>query len=245
MEKGNTALILNPFLKGMKEAGAETELFYTKKLRIKPCLAGFSCIFETPGKCIQQDDVQALYPKLREADIIVFATPLYFDGMTTSMKNLIERLFLPSGTPFFELRHGRVRHPIQGLKRKAKIVLVSNCGFWEKENFDPLLAHVKAMCENVNLEFAGALLRPHGPTFNGMLKSGAPVKDVLEAAEEAGRQLVQDGKICEETLSVVSRELLPLEDYFKRTNQSIGQFVEIMSKQARAEPTKPAVQPGA
>ncbi|WP_332882068.1 flavodoxin family protein [Methanosarcina horonobensis] len=36
MDKGNTALILNPFLEGMKEAGAEVELFYTKKLNINP-----------------------------------------------------------------------------------------------------------------------------------------------------------------------------------------------------------------
>jgi multimeric flavodoxin WrbA len=245
MENGNTALILNPFLKGMKEAGAETEVFYTKKLKINPCLGDISCVIKTPGKCIQQDDVQAISPKLEEADIIVFATPLYFDGMTTTMKNLIERLFLPTGTPFLELRHGRVRHPMRRRAKKAKIVLVSNCGFWEKENFEPLVAHVKAMCENVNLEFAGALLRPHGPTFGMLLKSGAPVQDVSEAAEEAGRQLVNEGKISEETLSVVSRELISLEDYVKTYNQGIRQFVETMSEQTPAEQAKTAVQPRA
>ena len=41
----------------------------------------------------------------------------------------------------------------------------------------------------------------------------APVKDVLEAAEEAGRQLVRDGKMSEKTLSIVSQELVPLEMY--------------------------------
>jgi multimeric flavodoxin WrbA len=39
MDEGNTARILNPFLDGMKEAGAEIELFYTSKLKIKPCQA--------------------------------------------------------------------------------------------------------------------------------------------------------------------------------------------------------------
>lgn len=39
MEGGNTALVLNPFLSGMREEGAEIELFYTKKLKIDPCLA--------------------------------------------------------------------------------------------------------------------------------------------------------------------------------------------------------------
>ncbi len=227
-ENGNTALILNPFLKGMKEAGAEIELFYIKKLKINPCISEMSCVIKTPGKCILNDDMQMLYPKLKEADIIVFATPLHFDGMTTTMKNLIERLWLPSGTPFLELRNGRVRHPVQPNTKKAKIVLLSNCGFYELENFTPLLAHIKAICENLSFEFAGALLRPHGPTLGMMLKAGAPVTDVLNAAEEAGRQLVTEGKMSEETLNVVSRELLPLKDYVQHHNQRIKQFVEKM-----------------
>ena len=231
MEKGNTALILNPFLKGMKEAGAEIDLFYTKKLKINPCLSDMSCVIKTPGKCIQKDDMQMLYPKLSEADLIVIATPLHFDGMSSTMKNLIERLWLPSGTPFLELREGRVRHPIQQGAKKAKIVLVSNCGFWEKENFEPLLAHVKAMCENIDVEFAGALLRPHGPTLSMMLRAGNPVLDVLEAAEAAGRQLVTEGKMSEETLAVVSRELVPLAEYVQKHNQRIKQFVEMVSKE--------------
>jgi multimeric flavodoxin WrbA len=240
MENGNTALILNPFLKGMKESGAEIDLFYTKKLKINPCKADYACIMKTHGKCIQQDDMQTIYPELKEADIIVFATPLYFDGMTSTMKTLIERLWLPSGNPFLELRNGRVRHPISRDTKKAKIVLVSNCGFWEKENFTPLLAHMKAICENTDLEFAGALLRPHGPTLGMMLKIGAPVQDVLQAAEQAGRQLVQEGKIDEKTLAAVSRELefIPLADCVQRHNQRIKQYVEMMSKQAPTAPAK-------
>ncbi len=187
MGNGNTALILNPFLEGMKKAGAQVETIYTAKMKINHCQADYACIMKTHGKCIIQDDMQTMYPKLKEADIIVFATPLYFDGMTSTMKTLIERLWLPSGTPFLELRDGRVRHPISKETKKAKVALVSNCGFWEIENFAPLVAHMKAICENTDLEFAGALLRPHGPTLAMMLKAGAPVHDILEAAQQAGQ----------------------------------------------------------
>jgi multimeric flavodoxin WrbA len=240
MENGNTALILNPFLKGMREAGAQIDLFYTKKLRINPCQADYACIMKTHGKCVQMDDMQTIYPMLKEADVIVFATPLYFDGMTSTMKTLIERLWLPSGNPFLELRDNRVRHPIQkgeGTK-KAKIVLISNCGFWEIENFTPLLSHMKAICDNTDLEFAGALLRPHGPTLNMMLRTDGSVQDVLDAAEAAGRQLVQEGKISERTLSIVSRQLIPLEQYVQGHNQRIKQYAEMISKQAPAELAK-------
>ena len=43
MDDGNTALILNPFLEGMKEAGANVEPFYTMKLKIGPCNGDMSC----------------------------------------------------------------------------------------------------------------------------------------------------------------------------------------------------------
>jgi hypothetical protein len=51
-----------------------------------------------------------------------------------------------------------------------------------------------------------------------MMEQGAPVDDIFEAAKEAGRQLVQDGKMSPETLAIVSRELLPLERWVRETD---------------------------
>lgn len=103
-DKGNTALILNPFLKGMREAGAEVELFYTMDLKINPCQGEFNCWLKTPGQCFQKDDMQMLYPK-SGADVTVFASPLYVDGISGPMKNLIDRM-IPTLQPFIELRNG-------------------------------------------------------------------------------------------------------------------------------------------
>lgn len=240
MDKGNTALILNSFLKGMKEAGADVELFYTKTLKINPCLGDFSCVIKTPGQCIQKDDMQTIYPKLNAADIIVFASPLYCDGMNGSMKDLVDRLWIPSGAPSLELRDGHTRHPIRKTQdaKQSKVVLVSNCGFWEMDNFSPLMEHVKAICRNMNLEFAGALLRPHGPILKMMLEMGAQVQDVLIAAEEAGRQLAKDGKMSEKILGAISRELVPKEIYVEGHNLRIKQFFEKMQRMASITPTK-------
>jgi len=92
-------------------------------------------------------------------------------------------------------------------------VLVSTCGYWELDNFDPLLTHMKAFCEHVEREFAGTLLRPHGPALRPMMEQGAPVSDILEAAREAGQQLIEEQEMAAETLDRVSRALLPLEAY--------------------------------
>jgi multimeric flavodoxin WrbA len=217
-EKGNTALILKPFLEGMKETGAEIHLFYTKDLKINPCLGEYNCWFKTPGKCFQEDDMQEVFPKLIPADILVLATPLYVDGMTGPMKTLVDR-FIPIGHPIIEFRDGHCRHPRRQGVKDGKLVLVSNCGFWELDNFDPLVTHVKAISKNLEREFSGALLRPHGPALKAMVNQGMPVNDVFEAAKEAGRQLIQDGRMSADTLKIVSRQLVPRQQYVDIANQ--------------------------
>ena len=212
MTKGNTHLILEPFLEGMKEMGAEVEVFYTKKLMIKPCQGAFVCWIKTPGECWQKDDMQWLLPKIGEADILVLATPVYVDGVSGPMKNLMDRM-VPLVHGPFELRDGHCRHPLRGEHKPRKLVLVSTCGFWEMDNFDPLIVHMKATCKNMMREYAGSLLRPHGGALRPLKDLGAPIDDVFEAAKEAGRQLVRDGKMAPETLATVSREMMPLDMY--------------------------------
>ena len=72
MEKGHTALILTSFIHGMTDAGAEVELFYIRRLKVKPCTCGemYCARYKRPGECCIKDDMQLLYPQLKEADIL-------------------------------------------------------------------------------------------------------------------------------------------------------------------------------
>jgi len=228
-EKANTSLILNPFLKGLKHGGAQVELYYTRKLKIRPCSGDLHCWFQKPGTCIHKDDMQSLYPKLREADVWVFGTPVYFDGVSGTMKNLMDRL-VPLILPFVELRNGHCAHARREGTKAGKVVLVSNCGFWEPDNFDPLLVHMKAFCRTIGRAFSGALLRPCGETFKGLLELNRPVKDIPEAAEAAGRQLAQDGKMSPEILNAVSREIASLERFVSTSNKMCGQALDALEK---------------
>ena len=219
MDKGNTDVILAPFLDGMKSAGAEVDLIYTRKLNISPCQGGFACWFKTPGECFQKDDMQAIIPKLSEADVWVLATPLYVDGMTGPMKNFIDRC-LPLIEPSVELQSGHSCHPLRDKdKLSGKIVLVSNCGLWELDNFDPLVSHVKAICRNMNREFVGALLRPHGGGLREMVERAGLMPDIVDAAREAGHQLAAAGEISTETLNIISQEKVSLEKHLKIMNK--------------------------
>jgi multimeric flavodoxin WrbA len=222
MDKGNTAAILTPFLDGMREAGAEVELFYTKRLDIKPCQGEFKCRIE--GKCFQKDDMEMLLPKLAEADIQVFATPVWVDGIISSLKILWERT-VPMANPLFVLRDGHCHKPRRDGSDKGKAVLVSTCGYWEMDNFDAMLAHFKARSWNMNRDFAGALLRPHSAALKIMPSRGSSIDDIFDAAREAGRQLVKQGEMSSEALAAVSRPLMPLDEYVQAMNQMYQETV--------------------
>lgn len=216
-EKSNTAQLLNPFLDGLKEAGCEVDLFYTEKMEINPCSGRFICWTKTPGECKWNDDMEQVYSKTADSNIWVFSTPVYVDGVTGQMKTLIDR-FIPLVKPFFELRDDHCRHPPRKELEDSKLVLISTCGFWEMDNFDPLITHMKAFCKNSGAEFAGALLRPHGGALKKMKEMGMELDDIFEAARDAGRQLVEDGEISEETLQTVGKELMPKENYVEMAN---------------------------
>jgi hypothetical protein len=110
--------------------------------------------------------------------------------------------------------------------------LIANCGFWEMDNFDPLVMHVKAVCENMCWDFAGALLRPHGEALGYMVKNGLAVQDVLAAARSAGRELARTGKISEANMKTVGRELISLKEYVGVTNKG---FRGALDKVARSQ----------
>lgn len=218
-DKGNTALILNPFIEGIKEKGTEVEIYYTNELKINPCHGDMACMRST-GKCFQEDDMEWLLPNIANADIFVFASPLYCDGVSGPMKMLMDR-FPPMGYLTMEIRDDRLRHPLREEWNVKKAVLVSNCGFWEIESFDPMKNHIKAFCNNMDVEYAGELLRPHGPVLRPMLENNMPVTDVIESARKAGHELIEDGKISSETMENISRPLMSRDVFLHMGNQHI------------------------
>lgn len=225
MDDGNTSLILKTFIDGLREEGVTVNVFYTQKLNVHPCLGDRNCWTRTPCGCVQKDDMRMLLPKIQQADIIVMAVPVYVDGMPGPMKNIVDRL-LPIIEPFFEIRENHCRHRPRSGNKRSKFMLISNCGFWEMDNFDPLVMHVKAICRNTGWEYTGALLRPHGEVGGYMVRKAYPVQDVLEAAKQAGNELVRQGRMSKKTMHTVSRELLPLEKYVEMTNKGFGKALD-------------------
>ena len=94
----NTDLLVSAVLDGAASNGDSSEKVYLYDFVLLPCLDCRACKAGV-HHCAVNDDMQALYPKLAEADGIVFGTPLYWYGPSAKMKLLVDRLrpFIPSG----------------------------------------------------------------------------------------------------------------------------------------------------
>ena len=90
-EKGNSTTLAHRVADGAREAGADVELFYLHGMDIKFCDGCDTCRKENSKGCHIQDDMQALYPKLRQADAWVIASPIYFFTVSAQTKLFMDR----------------------------------------------------------------------------------------------------------------------------------------------------------
>jgi len=207
LDKGNTAMILMAFSQGLAEAGAQLEILYASRLKIKPCSCGsMRCWYDTPGACSIQDDMQSLYPRLKAADTLILATPVYIP-LPGALQNFINRL-CPLIHPYLEFREGRTRAGFLPDVQIRRIVLVATGGWWEIENLDTVVRIAQELAEDASVEFSGALLRPHAFLMrqNGNLTPAGQV--VQEAARQAGVELAGEGRFHADTLQAISNPLV-------------------------------------
>ena len=90
---GSTAAMANAFAEGARKAGHEVEILHVGKMKIGGCLACEYCHGKGEGKCIQKDDMEQVMPAYKEADMIVFASPIYYFGMTAQITAAIQRVY--------------------------------------------------------------------------------------------------------------------------------------------------------
>ena len=94
---GNTEALTRIALDEVQQEGLETELIRLAGKRIEPCDACRSC--STTGKCHIEDDFESILAKMKEAEGIILATPVYFGAATPQMTSLISRFYSTRGKP--------------------------------------------------------------------------------------------------------------------------------------------------
>lgn len=92
-KNGNTAAHVHAFQNGAEKAGHTVSVLSVGSMQIKGCIACEFCHGKGEGTCVMQDDMQKVIAGIREADMIVFASPIYYYGFTGQMQDLLSRFY--------------------------------------------------------------------------------------------------------------------------------------------------------
>ena len=88
-KNSNSEALAEAFAKGAIESGNDVEIIRMREKNYRFCLGCFAC--QRTGKCVIKDDMAEIVPKMEQADVLVFATPIYYYEMSGQMKTLLDR----------------------------------------------------------------------------------------------------------------------------------------------------------
>lgn len=141
VRQGSSNMLAESFRRGAEEAGHTVEIIDAAREDIHPCTGCVHCGYE--GPCAQKDAVEELRPVILGADMLVFVTPLYYYGMSSQLKKLVDRFCAFN----MSLTSRRVK--------SALIAAAWNSDGW---TFDALTAHYKTLVRYLDMRDMGMVL---------------------------------------------------------------------------------------
>ena len=92
-KKGNTSALVRAFAEGAEGAGHTVTEFFLDSMNIHGCKGCFGGHSDRECPCVQKDDMAQIYPAVKDCDVVVLATPLYYWNMSGQLRTAIDRLF--------------------------------------------------------------------------------------------------------------------------------------------------------
>ena len=138
---GNTNHLAGQFIKGAEEAGHEVYRFDCAQRKVSSCIACNRCGMN--GQCIFNDDFEELRPHLVAADMVVFATPMYYFGFSSQLKAVIDRFYALNGQ-------------IKGnVKQSALLMAYADTA---PEEAEPMLSHYHTLLRYLGWKDSGTVV---------------------------------------------------------------------------------------
>jgi len=147
---GNTDILLQSFLDGAKSKGAEIIPLFLREKSFSPCLEIYACLRD--GECCLQDDMREIYTLLREADVIVLASPIFFYGVSAHAKAMIDRC------QSFWVEKYVLKRPIHPSGRRRKGIFLAVGGSRGERIFEGPLLTVKYFFDCLDVDLYRSLL---------------------------------------------------------------------------------------
>ena len=92
-KNGNSSMLVKAFTKGAESAGHNVTEFFLDSMNIHGCKGCFGGHSSQECPCVQKDDMVKIYPAIKECDVVVLSTPLYYWNMSGQLRTAVDRLF--------------------------------------------------------------------------------------------------------------------------------------------------------
>ena len=178
-KNGNSEVLTQAFLEGVKQEGGLPETIRLCDLKISPCISCGSC--DKTGKCVVEDDMTLLYDKITSIDKIILASPIFFYGITAQAKAFIDRTqALWNRKRLLQKKGEWVANP----KRQGFFISVAATS--GARIFEGAILTMKYGYDAMDMQYAGELL-VSGPDKRGDM---AKNDKKLAEAKEAGKNFI-------------------------------------------------------
>lgn len=217
-DKGHTRFLIDRLFEGASAAGAECEVVTLAALSMNRCLACGQCHTEKSYlHCVydDKDDVRGVFNKMAEADLIIYATPVYVFDMSGLLKTFLDRMYATGDIFDFRLsERGLLFHHIDRAICSKPFVTLVCCDNLEDETPRNVLAYFRTYSRFMDAPQIGLLVR-NGGLLSGhghdpdLEKTVPKVVNVYAAYVQAGRELAIEGRIRRATQRRANREIVP------------------------------------
>jgi multimeric flavodoxin WrbA len=208
--RGCTQILLDKIAAGVTTSGGEFETVVLADKKINSCLACDYCSKPaTMGHCVyeEKDDMKEIIDRMRAADIVVYAAPVYVFNVTGMMKMFLDRLNSTGVEPGLCLSDsGLIFHRVDRQVTGKPLVILTLCANIEAETVKNVVAYFKTYAKFLDAPIVGTLVRRMSGTLEET--DSARVASVLEAYVQSGRELATQGKIAAGTERKANQALL-------------------------------------
>ena len=139
-KNGNSNTLADSFIKGAQEAGHSVVRFDSAFKKVHPCIACNKCGMN--GECVFKDDFEFIRDNIVDADAIVFATPMYYFGISAQIKAVIDR---------FYAINGQIHVP-------KKAVLIMTYADTSAKEAQPIISHYETLLNYLGWSDAGRVI---------------------------------------------------------------------------------------
>lgn len=139
-KNGNSNTLAENFIKGAEEAGHRVVRFDSAFKNVHPCIACNKC--EMNGECVFKDDFEFVRNNIVDADAVVFATPMYYFGVSAQIKAVIDRFYAINSQ----------------IHRPKKSVLILTYADTAAKSAEPIISHYETLLNYLGWSDAGKII---------------------------------------------------------------------------------------